>query len=86
MTFSRLGFSSWPVDFCRRSFQLASLSSFSFSARSAVALLGQRLAFFLLHRISISDSRVTKRVFKPSLSAARSRASLPVAKSTPSIS
>ena len=50
------------------------------------ALLGQRLALLLLHRISISDSRVISRVFSPSLSAASSRASLPVAKSTPSIS
>src|SRR5262249_17618914 len=50
------------------------------------SLAGQWLPFLLLHEISASDSRVMKRVFRPILSAARFRASLAVARSTPSIS
>ncbi len=46
----------------------------------------QRLPLLLLHRISISDSRVTRRVFRPSLSAASSAPPSPSATSTPSIS
>src|SRR5205823_13217339 len=52
----------------------------------ALALLSERLSLLLLHRISISESRVMKRVARPILSAASPRASFAVARSTPSIS